>query len=322
MKVNWIVTNRCNLKCNGCIKFQDETPDSKEDLERIANRLIQLDVEEVTITGGEPGLVDIESSLNILKSKGVYIDYHTNGLNLDSKLNTLSHLINEIALPYDSSTIETQLIMRGDEFRKFYEDTFAMAKKIKQHGIKLTFHTVFSELNASDIMSIYKKLQTVTFDLWKVYEYNTFIVENRFFKNPIYSYMFEDDVFGGVNSLFAQMLQWEDKIKDKRVKFVGKLDGQEYFFVNNLGKTTYFHTDMCREKEIGNILDGLDLKTINTQEFIDQDFTSENQRDIQPFFMKLFDGNYFEEELETYRNLRKIYKFSRLYAKHLGYDSD
>jgi MoaA/NifB/PqqE/SkfB family radical SAM enzyme len=323
-KINWMTTNRCNLSCHSCIKFNDENPDSKKDLEKIASRLVELNVKKVKITGGEPSLLDLESSLKILKQNNVYLDYHTNGLSFEEKFDTLVKYVDEISLPYDTFNKNTQIQMRGKGFEKTHDSFFEYAKKIKEKNKKLTIHTLFSEINKDDIFETYKKLKKINFDRWKIYENEAYIVETRDYdknndvddkdyKNVI---DWENDEFGGVDCLFANMLVLEEKIKNNKLEFIGKLDSREYFFVNNLGNIKYYHDCMPKEKLIGNIFDINSFNELDRNKVINLD-NFLFKKEYQPFFMTLVDGNYFFEECEKYKNKRTICKFARLYENHL-----
>ena len=94
LTIHWELTNACNLRCIHCYQQDDlqhahRLPDSS--LRRIAERIIEANPFEVTVTGGEPFLLPIlPELLNRLAEGGIKTHVSCNGTMLTSE--TLSKL--------------------------------------------------------------------------------------------------------------------------------------------------------------------------------------------------------------------------------------
>ncbi len=123
------VTDRCNLRCSYCmpeeglLHLQKELILSWEEMERICRIFVNLGVNKIRITGGEPfvrkGLTDFLAGLKqILPTPQIAIT--TNGTLLDPHLRYLKELgIHDLNISLDSLNPDTfRLITRRDGFGK------------------------------------------------------------------------------------------------------------------------------------------------------------------------------------------------------------
>lgn len=137
--VHWFLTEKCNLDCAYCFKpsYTNTAPHGRN--ERLAEILADSGVREVTLTGGEPTLVpELAKVLHILKQDSIYVSLHTNGVRLNKeKIKELAELIDDIALPIDSTKRDTQKLFRGQKFMTAYDNILQSAEAIQNRGIKL-----------------------------------------------------------------------------------------------------------------------------------------------------------------------------------------
>ena len=141
------VTDRCNFRCTYCMPFDEyEWVDKKEiltfeEITRLANLFVQLGVDKIRLTGGEPllrsgleKLISKLSSLNGLED----LCLTTNGSLLAEKVSTLKSAgLRRINVSLDTLNSEkfARIRRRGD-LAKVLEGLFA-AKRCGLHPIKI-----------------------------------------------------------------------------------------------------------------------------------------------------------------------------------------
>lgn len=313
--VHWFLTSECNDSCDYCFKpeFAGRCDDSRGNLSRLANILVDGGVKKVTIGGGEPMLVDyVYGVLGILKDGGIRISLHTNGLLLNEKrIGRLSSLVGDIALPIDSmdSGVRSMLGRRGD-----INDTLETAKRIVGRGIPLGVHTVATDINVSGIPKVYEFLEGNDFDYWRIYEFNDVMVDVSPSDVERYSKMvrLEGDASaeaGHTDCLFARFLLMEEemaKYGDDRVRFIGKRDNRNpYVFLDNFGNVRYCAHFSMNRTVVGNVFNGgfgeakkgLEAAFVEGVLFDEPGFIEEEAG--FPLWVRAYLGNYFSEELEA-----------------------
>lgn len=76
-----MLTSACTEKCIYCFRIMTEKSLKLESLEEIAEKLKEMGVRKITVTGGEPTLYsDIEKVLSFLKRKGFILSITTNAV--------------------------------------------------------------------------------------------------------------------------------------------------------------------------------------------------------------------------------------------------
>jgi cyclic pyranopterin phosphate synthase len=141
------VTDRCNFRCTYCIPFDEyEWIDKKEiltfeEIARLANLFVQLGVDKLRLTGGEPLLRrDLEKLISKLSSLNGLEDLclTTNGSLLAEKVSALKSAgLRRINVSLDTLNSEkfARIRRRGD-LAKVLEGLFA-AKRCGLHPIKI-----------------------------------------------------------------------------------------------------------------------------------------------------------------------------------------
>jgi MoaA/NifB/PqqE/SkfB family radical SAM enzyme len=322
--VHWYTIGSCNSRCTYCFG-PHEAPDSSYLMEDIA-RVLAGKAKKVTITGGEPLLAgNLEKSLGILKQGGVYVSLHTNGILLDgNRIEGLSGLVDDIAIPIDSTNRRTQAKLRTPNFMPVYDRLDRLAESVQKKGIKLGYHTVFTKLNREDIPDTYKFVKGTGFNYWRVYKLNEELACSRFIGMHKGQEVSEQQIKewesisslvdagtpkkGFTDSLFADFLLTERKMKkhrDKRVQFVLPTDST-YFFVDNIGNVTYYDWfSYAHRMPLGNVMSkGFrnlvgKLKEMHDDTSYDgsceDDFVNSTIGDV-PLWGRYYDGNYDFEE--------------------------
>ncbi len=351
--IHWYVTGRCNIdpECSYCFKPETYYSEAGQRLTSLAGILVDNGIKQTTITGGEPLLVrELDDALRILKDGGVYVSLHTNGILLDDKrLNELTGLVDDIALPIDTTRRAVQKELRGDSFMKTFHKLLYLARDINKKNITLGYHTVFADPNKNDMKNVYKFINQHDFNYWRVYEYNEDLRDRRVFdKAKLVKGPKETDQInkewddrnilcrpgteekGYTDYLFANFLLVEEQMKslnDDRITFVGRMDPKPiYAFLDNSGDISHYMPLSFNRKLAGNILNTDFSKVMQTladkesEEFgLDDDhlFTSLVNR---PIWARLWDGEFRWEELEAikpkYQN--KFSDLAKLYLRRVA----
>jgi len=124
---------------------------------KLAKELVANGIKSVVLGGGEPLLAsNIKDVLKTLKDGGIYTSLHTNGLYLtEERLDELTGLVDEIALPIDTTDRTRQSQLRSQQFLPVFDNIENLADSINNRGINLGWHTVFTNLNSGDIPALY-----------------------------------------------------------------------------------------------------------------------------------------------------------------------
>jgi len=336
--VHWFYTSLCNEKCRFCFKpvFADETDKSRT----LAEKLVKGKIKKAVITGGEPLLLgNLEAGLKILNEAGIDTIIHTNATLLnEGRIKSLVGLVDEIAVPIDSMNRNLQEYLRGKDCLLQVKRAL---KQLEDKDVRIGIHTVATSLNIKDIPEIYRFIKQHRFDYWKIYEFNPYLIKERFGNIDRFGeieelngpYPTESD--GGVYSLFADFLLMEEKFQhDKRVKFVGVNDYNRtpYFFLGPNGEVfVAFWFLQGKRSLIGNILEeGFDVvkkkavDAYNEGVLFDEEAFIETRAN-QPLWARVaWEGNYFPEELEDVEPeyQERFFYLSNLYLNRLKKQGD
>ncbi len=157
------VTDRCNFRCTYCMPFDDyEWADKKEiltfeEIARLANLFVQLGVDKIRLTGGEPLLRrDLETLISKLSSLSGLKDLclTTNGSLLAEKVSALQFAgLKRVNVSLDTLNPEkfARIRRRGD-LAKVLEGLFA-AKRCGLHPIKINA-VIERGVNDDDIIDL------------------------------------------------------------------------------------------------------------------------------------------------------------------------
>lgn len=322
--VHWFITSRCNLNCTYCFAptFTSACDEGPRRLEELAKMLVDNGVKKVTLTGGEPTLVQrLPEVLKILNKAGIYTQLHTNATLLDArKIEQLKPFLGDMAIPIDSIDSEIQRELRGIAYvPKFFE----VLKELENQRVRFNLHTVATMLNIEGFPRLYQALKNHPFYSWRVYEFNETMVDNRFsgverfqeverLKSLMGEVSERDRRKGGTNCLFAKFLLMEERMKqkrDRRLQFVARRDRKKpYCFLDNSGDVRYCTYFTKERTVVGNILhDGFEAVKLKLGEAVekgplfDEEGFIETEND-QPLWVRLWLGNFLTEEVSGFDN--------------------
>lgn len=157
-KLRLSLTDKCNLRCHYCMPldqtFMDEkTYLSKEEIYEIIAELVELGLEEIRLTGGEPLLrksfPEILQTLSSLKLKKLALT--TNGILLDRHFDELlQYGVHHLNISLDSLRPETfRKISHGDHFHRVMRNIL----KAKELGFVVKLNAVMMKgINDQEIL--------------------------------------------------------------------------------------------------------------------------------------------------------------------------
>ena len=171
------LTNRCNVKCPGCLRFNDRGPElSVNQLDQMFRIFTGYDVKRVALAGGEPLLrKDLHQIIERAGKRGLQTALCTNGLLLNEKtIKTLDGQLTEIIIPYHSTepSIATELAPYADAAHLGrMEKLFHF---ISGHtSIQLKPETIMSKINSKveQLVTTGERLHECGARVWKLDEY-------------------------------------------------------------------------------------------------------------------------------------------------------
>jgi MoaA/NifB/PqqE/SkfB family radical SAM enzyme len=153
--VGFNVTNRCNLRCSFCSVPELPYPDmTLAQIHHVFDRLVELGIPVVGITGGEPFLrKDLADILAAAEARGMKTTLVTNGAALTrDRMAELSHLRNlvQFALSVDSLDGATYAQLRG---RAALPETLARFLSLRRFGPDTSYkiNVVVTPENADEV---------------------------------------------------------------------------------------------------------------------------------------------------------------------------
>ncbi|MDX1764527.1 MAG: radical SAM protein, partial [bacterium] len=174
LEVYWILTDRCNLKCNFCLSESDSAPRAQElaaeQREKVLQDLIQSKVLKVYLTGGEPLLIpETVDYVRRLRAHNVFTVLTTNGVLLDRRL--IGHLehcgLNRIQVSIHGSTPEmNDGIMGGPAFDAIMKNLDAISRS----GLDLHLKITATRENIHDLPRLVEQLGAFGASLINIWE--------------------------------------------------------------------------------------------------------------------------------------------------------
>lgn len=157
IKIQWKITNKCNLKCKHCYlgKLDGfELPFEKAD--EIADTIINSNVMEVTISGGECSTYKgIEKIIKKFLINGIKVDVFTNALLLKNVLDKIdSDILNKSALLFYVSVDGLKSSHEQIRGINTFDKTIENIKYAIEKGYPVVTNTVINKINYCDIMDM------------------------------------------------------------------------------------------------------------------------------------------------------------------------
>lgn len=208
-QINFQITGNCNMYCKFCsdvVSYQKES--SIEDIKKTIHRLIELGLQKIHITGGEPLLYkDLIEVLEYMKENNLEVSLSTNGTLLFLKKEVL-HYIDEIVLPLDGafSNTLTELGREKNQLIHTIQNICRIKEEYPQIRIKVS--TVLCMKNVEELKVLVAIISHLAIDEWEVHQ---FLPHGRGKKN-IQEFLLDDQAFER-QSLFLQTTSIGEKIR-------------------------------------------------------------------------------------------------------------
>lgn len=160
LKVQWKITNRCNMRCKHCYEGEKNMKQlNDEQIAVVFDKLINSSIQQLTITGGEALLVNnLAGYVRRCLDKGIRINLFTNGILLRSFIDELGEIANKKLLTFeisiDGSRNEHNYI-RGEDN---YEQTTANIVYVMKQGYKIITNTVVNGITKRSIIQMMNDL--------------------------------------------------------------------------------------------------------------------------------------------------------------------
>lgn len=157
IKIQWKITNKCNLKCKHCYlgKLDGfELPFEKAD--EIVDTIINSNVMEITISGGEClTYKGIEKIIKKFLINGIKVDVFTNALLLKNVLDKIdSDILNKSALLFYVSVDGLKSSHEQIRGKNTFDKTIENIKYAIEKGYPVVTNTVINKINYCDIMDM------------------------------------------------------------------------------------------------------------------------------------------------------------------------
>ncbi len=161
VSVGFIITHRCNFRCTYCDSpNQVEDEMTTEQIFAMIDELVEIGLERLGITGGEPTLrMDIGKIIDYAKSKNIVVTMVTNGSLLNEKrLDEIKNL-NLLLMSFDGPAE----IHNTTRVRASYDRLMETIKMVRSKGMPLWTETVITKFNVDKLDFILKKAEELDF---------------------------------------------------------------------------------------------------------------------------------------------------------------
>ena len=163
LKVQWKITNRCNIRCKHCYegeKCQEQL--DEEQIQDVFNKLLNSNILQLTITGGEALLVDnLANYIRQCLEKKIRVNVFTNAILLDKFIDDLGEVENKELLTFEVSVDGSQ--KQHDYIRGVgnYERTMGNIRYAIEKGYKIITNTVVNGITQKSIVPMMKELNSI-----------------------------------------------------------------------------------------------------------------------------------------------------------------
>ena len=166
LKVQWKVTNKCNLRCKHCYLGKlNHSELSKKELMSIADKLVNSNVMEVTLTGGEALLVSsLPEIVALFIENDIKVNIFTNALLLEKFESKVEKLLGRTPNDMLDFFISVDGLEKShDEIRGKgnFNKTIKAIKAMVSKGYRITTNAVLSTMNYKEVPELYAML-------WKI----------------------------------------------------------------------------------------------------------------------------------------------------------
>jgi len=154
--VHWEITNACNLSCLHCYQQDDRrhTQLSRNDLFHIAEKLVRGRVFQITLTGGEPFLVDsLQDLVRYFNDSGIIPQVSSNGTVITSSVASwLAGVQVAVQISLDSHKPEIHDYIR--QYNGAFELTLKAVDRLQDRGVPVSLAFCANRKNYKDIEQV------------------------------------------------------------------------------------------------------------------------------------------------------------------------
>lgn len=170
-EIHYLIGNSCNLNCDFCF-WDMRMPDAplsfkKKIIDQIADSKIKL----VTLSGGDPLCSDdLLKIMKYMKSSGLEIILHTNGLAITEKTaKQIAKFASRVSLTFDGSNKKVANKMRKN--KEIFEHTIFLIKLFDKLKIPTNIKTLITKVNADDIENIGNIVKYLPIKYWSLLQF-------------------------------------------------------------------------------------------------------------------------------------------------------
>lgn len=166
--INWSLTPRCNLNCGFCFRYFDPELTENE-TDKIIEKVIKSEVKRITLSGGEPTLVDrLINIADRFHSAGLFVSLHTNGMQARFIEDNYSHF-DRISLSLDGPNAKINTLMRGCD--KYFETIKNLMFFLLEKSCDFVIKTVVTKKNIQYIPQMVGLIEAVKPVFWSIFEF-------------------------------------------------------------------------------------------------------------------------------------------------------
>jgi len=156
VKLSLIITTRCNSRCRYCL-YEDKTLILPyESILKVVDEALDLGIQSVTITGGEPTLhPDFLRIINYITSKNLPIGLISNGFDISKIKRILDNKLVYLWTSIDSHDMDINDSIRG---KGSYENAINLIKEMKKTEQFIGVVSIITDSNVDSYMQTAKFL--------------------------------------------------------------------------------------------------------------------------------------------------------------------
>ena len=173
VRVNWGIYNRCPLVCSGCYNIFNSNILSLKQCYEIAEQLIEADVAELILSGGDPlSWPHLVEFCGFLKKQGVRVGIDTTGYVLTQDLvEQLKDKISYIGIPLDGPNQETIQKFRHGK-NDLFEKTVKNLLMLSDFEIPIRLNTTVHKMNSTQLEAIKNIAEQIpSIHDWSLYQW-------------------------------------------------------------------------------------------------------------------------------------------------------
>jgi MoaA/NifB/PqqE/SkfB family radical SAM enzyme len=163
--VQWLITRKCNYRCEGCNVWREQDPRelSTEEVKRGLDVLRELGVIEVVLSGGNPLLRNDIGEIIEYSSKSFITTVYDNGSMALKKIDDLRNA-DFVAISLDSLDPKKNDHIRGVEGA--WRNSIEAINKLHEEGISVSVSPTISQFNLNEILNFTNYFLNKNIPVW------------------------------------------------------------------------------------------------------------------------------------------------------------